>query len=249
MKKYCLNKKELRYLTSQFNNDLMGIGYSLGTDSQEELRIQESLLSKDYAVSDFDCPFSVEADLAVLLNECNQWNKLVHFSSTSLDRNDAFERFFIVQDVSIREAKEGDAIYIERMDKDVIYGELDQFFTVQEKCISSDESYLVNAKRIEILSQLRKDRLLREIRNDGCPNQLANTVADALTGKGEYISVSVIERTTADIHIKKKLTACSLEDSFLIIHPEVKNEKQYIRFEIGTITKLEFELSMMRSVI
>lgn len=249
MKQYCLNKKELRYLTNQFNNDLMGIGYSLGTDAQEELRIQESLLSKDYAVSDFDCSFSVEAGLASLLNECNQWSKIVHFSSTSLDRDDAFDRFFIIQNTVVHEMRKGDAVCIERADKTVIINKMAQFFSVQDMDVGEDDSFLVNAKRIEILSQLRKERLVREIKNEGCSDRLGNYIADALTGRGEYASVVIIERTPTDIQIQKKLTVCWLEEMVLIIHPEHNNGKQCIRFELGSQTKLEMELTTLRSAI
>ena len=250
MKKYCLDKREVRYLTNQYNNDLMGIGYSLGVDGQDELRIQESLLSKGYAISDFECPFSIEEDLAAILNECNQWNKIVHISSTSLDRSDAFERFFIMQDTVVHETKEENTVCIEKTDKTAINDRLTLLFTIQKTpATTADESFLINAKRIEILSRLRKERLLREMQIDGCPEQLSEYMADAFTGRGEYASVTVIERTPTDIRYQAKLTVCCLKDAFLIIHPETRKEKQCIRFDLGSLSKLGEELAGIRSAI
>ncbi|MBQ6481671.1 MAG: hypothetical protein IJI45_11180 [Anaerolineaceae bacterium] len=248
---YSLNKRELQYLMSQYNSDVMGIGYSLGTDPQEELRIQESLLSKGYAISDFDCAFSIDSDLLSMLSACNQWQRIVHFTSTSLDREEAFDRFFIIDDIVICESKKGEAICIEKTSKELIDNKVSQVFAAQNKVgsVDVDESYLVSARRIEILSQLRKERLMREIQNDGCPVQLSEHLANAISGKGEYASVAIIERTATDIHIRSKLTICCLNEVFLIIHPETMKEKQYIRFELGTNRKLESELAELRRSI
>jgi len=251
MERYCLNKRELQYLMSQYNNDVMGIGYSLGTDPQEELRIQESLLSKGYAVSDFDYAFSIEPDLLSMLSACNQWERIVHFTSTSLDREEAFNRFFIMDDMVVSESKKEGTICLERTNKEAIYKRVDQLFAVQDVAGNeyNDESYRVSAKRIEILSQLRKERLVREIQNDGCPVQLSEHLANALTGRGEYVSVVVIIRTQTDIHINNKLTICCLDGKFLIIRPEPTKEKQYICFELGNNRKLESKLAELRRAI
>lgn len=247
---YSLTKKELRYLTRHFNNDLMGVGYSLSFDHQEELRIQESLLAKEYATSDFDSEFCLEPDLEQLLSDCCNWRRMVQVTSTQLDREEAFQRFFIDQRKKVVfESKKGDAIELSYIEARSLMEAIPNYFDLEHLELENKESYTVGARRIEILSQLRRERLIKELQNDNCPQALSEKVADALSGKGEYVSIMVIEKTLKDMYISRKLTICYMDESCLIIRPKSVNDKLLLSFETGIKKQIEDEIDGIRGAI
>lgn len=247
---YSLTKKELKYLTRHFNNDLMGIGYSLSLDPQEELRIQESLLAKEYATSDFDSAFCLESDLEQLLSDCCSWRRMLQVTSTQLDREESFQRFFIdMKNNVVFESKKGDVVDLSYVETRSLMEAIPNYFDIDHLESASKESYTVGARRIEILSQLRRERLIKELQNDNCPHALAEKVADALSGKGQYVSIMVIEKTPKDMYISQKLTICYLNEACLIIHPKSVNDKQYLCFETGIKKQIEDEIDVIRGAI
>lgn len=219
-----LSKKELLYLTALMGaNNLWGIEDAFAEMSEEEirselLRLQDSLLRKQFLEVDADRPFEFDESSVKLLRHCIESTRVYILNSSHMEKKEQQMRFFVKEkEVAFFRCREqAELISVSPNEMRSII--LSFFGNGDYTEISS--TLTVGVTRLRRMGSLSRQHFLQELHNSGCSDDLALLIADSLQGSSDFCSLMAYERENGKESYCGKLVTLRFSGGSLMVTNE-----------------------------